>query len=133
MCDVFISNVKVDASMVKSTFLDLALGEISRVQIIGGHAHVYFAFWFDTDYANRVKSHLLNNGKVRVFYDFPWFWTCSKNYFPAKGFVSKYNTYNQLRALKSIIDDERRQYTKEIDSQKQEIKRLNSIINKSNT
>ena len=128
MCDVFIANVSVDTDVVKSVFSDLVLGEISHVRIIGGNAHIYFTYWFETDYAKKIMHHLMKGNEIKVFYKFPSFWKCTKNRLPSRYFVSKYNTKNQLRALKSTMVAERRAATERIQALTTEVETLRNII-----
>lgn len=68
------------------TFKQLKFGIIDRIDMIqreNGNGEKYqrvfihFKFWFNTNYAENVKTKLVRGDDVKVVYDEPWFWKIS--------------------------------------------------------
>lgn len=68
------------------TFKQLKFGIIDRIDMIqrenrNGEKYqrvfIHFKFWFNTNYAENVKTKLVRGDDVKVVYDEPWFWKIS--------------------------------------------------------
>ena len=74
---------------VKDTFEQvLGKGCIERVDVVSkttddgeqfGRVFVHFRHWPKTEQAQEMRRQLLDGGFVKIVYDDPWYWKCSKS------------------------------------------------------
>ena len=126
----------ISRSKIRKIFEDFKLGDIDYVDIHLGRnfqrVYIYFKTWSSTPYAQGIKTRLLGGEEIKVIYDDPWFWKCRLNrlHRPDKHsnvFVSKYNTRNQLIALKATLDEERMRHKQQLKNKEEEIQQLKAV------
>ena len=140
---IFISRVfkSIKRSKIYDVFNALQLGEIEFVDLHLAkdfqHAYVYFKKWHTTDGATAIKERFLAGEEIKIIYDQPWFWKCKLNIntktarAPVSrkpGFVSRYNTSNQILALKNNMLKERAVFEKALAEKDSELAILRDII-----
>ena len=143
---IFISRVfkSIKREKVYSVFNALQLGDIEFIDLHLAkdfqHAYVYFKQWHTTDEAAAIKERFLAGEEIKIIYDEPWFWKCKLNLntktagVPAagagrrQGYVSRYNTSNQITALKSKMAEERACFAKILAQKENELAILRDII-----
>ena len=128
---------------IKNTFDEMQLGEIDYIDLHLGKDYqkvfVHFKAWHNTSFAQAIKQRILDGEELKIIYDDPWFWKCSLNrshiarryngVLRARGrYVSKYNTSNQLIALKKVLTEQRAEFARALEEKECEIKRLSTYI-----
>ena len=125
---------------VERVISEMRLGEIDYIDLHLGRDYqkvfIYFKTWFTTPFATTIKQRFLEGEELKIIYDDPWFWKCSLNRLRAgRGFhrvprtyVSKYNTSNQLIALKKMLAEQRAEFARALEKKDSEIKRLSTYI-----
>jgi len=120
-------------------FTALKLGPIDYVDMHVGRdfqrVYIYFKYWFTTPFAAAIKNRFLEGEEMKIIYNDPWFWKCRLNSMhrrssphSSKVYYSKYNTRNQIIALKRTLDKEREVHQKNLKSKDDEIVRLRALI-----
>jgi len=119
---------------------EMQLGEIDYIDLHLGRdyqkAFIFFKAWFTTPFATAIKQRFLDGEELKIIYDDPWFWKCSLNRSRAgrgshrtpRAYVSKYNTGNQLIALKKMLAEQRAEFARALEEKDREIKRLSTYI-----
>ena len=129
----------ISQSKIKQVFNNLKLGPINYIDIHWGpdfkRVCIYFKYWNSSSFAKEIRNKLLAGGEIKVIYDNPWFWKChiNQNDSPTETsnsnmYVSKYNTRNQLLALKDTLNEERAKFKKIVDEKNKKICYLEKII-----
>ena len=134
----------ISRKRIEDVLRDMQFGEIDFIDMHLGRdyqkAFVYFKTWYTTPFAISIKRRFLEGEELKIIYDDPWFWKCSLNrarairggycrsYRPQKSYVSKYNTSNQLIALKKTLTDQRTEFARILEEKDREIKRLSTYI-----
>jgi hypothetical protein len=76
---------------VKGIFEEIGLGEVERVDMVRKtakngkpcqRAFVHFTKWGTSADATKFRTYILQGKQVKVVYDEPWFWLCSKSNVP---------------------------------------------------
>lgn len=76
----------ITREQIKNTFKKLKLGFIERIDMVQREnekgekfqrVFIHFKFWFQTKYAENVKTKLMNGHDIKIVYDDPWFWKVS--------------------------------------------------------
>ena len=119
---------------------EMQLGEIDYIDLHLGRDYqktfVYFKTWYTTPFATSIKQRFLDGEELKIIYDDPWFWKCSLNRSRAwrgshripRAYVSKYNTSNQLIAMKKVLAEQRGKFARALEEKDREIKRLSTYI-----
>lgn len=134
----------ISRTRIENVLRDMQFGDIDFIDLHLGRdyqkAFVYFKTWYTTPFATSIKKRFLEGEELKIIYDEPWFWKCSLNrprairngysrsYRPQKNYVSKYNTGNQLIALKKMLTDQRTEFARALEEKDREIKRLSTYI-----
>ena len=128
---------------IKKVMDEMQLGKIDYIDIHFGKNYqkvfVYFKAWHDTSFAQSIKQRIKGGEELKIIYDDPWFWKCSLNRsrigqrynnisHTQRAYVSKYNTSNQLIAMKKLLDKQRVEFSRDLEEKDREIKRLNAYI-----
>jgi hypothetical protein len=128
----------ISRERIKNVFDAYNLGSIDNIDIHVGRdfqrVYIYFKQWYTTPFANLIKQRLLGGEELKIMYDDPWFWKCRQNTprvrsgKPVKSYRSKYNSRNQIIALKNTLEKERETFTERLLEKDNEIARLQGII-----
>ena len=125
---------------VAKVISEMQLGEIDYIDLHLGRdyqkAFVDFKMWYTTPFATAIKQRFLDDEELKIIYDDPWFWKCRLNRSRAgrgsqrmpRAYVSKYNTNNQLIALKKMLAEQRAEFARALEEKDSEIKRLSTYI-----
>jgi len=129
----------ITKEQINKVFNGLQLGDIESIDLHVGkdfqRAFIHFRNLYSTEHARCIIKRFKDGETLKVIYNDPWFWKCSisraKKYTARTGprYVSKYNSKNQIIALKKTLTEERRRFAAELEAKDEEIKELNSIIN----
>ena len=127
----------ISRAKIRQVFENLKLGDIDYIDIHLGSSFqrvfIYFKTWCSTLHGQGIKKRLLEGEEIKVIYDDPWFWKCrlNRSHNPHKSyntvFVSKYNTRNQLIALKTLLNEERTRHKQQMKEKEEEILRLKTM------
>jgi hypothetical protein len=83
---------------IKDTFKELKLGIIERIDMIQRanekgekfqRVFIHFKYWFQTNYAENVKTKLIKGHNIKIVYDEPWFWKVSMSQVAKPNFQEK--------------------------------------------
>ena len=78
---------KIDYSVSKKQLFDIFnqhnFGTISKIDLITisqtKRAFIHYIKWNNNEKNNKIKSYLDNGFDIKIIYQFPWFWKCSKS------------------------------------------------------
>ena len=129
---------------IEKVINEMQFGEIDYIDLHLGRdyqkAFIYFKTWFTTSFAISIKKRFLDGEELKIIYDDPWFWKCSLNRSRGerggysglrrtpRAYVSKYNTSNQLIAMKKVLAEQRGKFARALEEKDREIKRLSTYI-----
>lgn len=133
---IYIPNIykNISRSTVRKIFTSLKLGEIKEIEMQLGkdfqRVSIYFHYWFNNEYAQGIKKRFLDGECIKVIYDDPWFWKCRLHNRSTSSpkFVSKYNTRNQLIALKTALEQERINFSNILNRKEEELNQLRELV-----
>jgi hypothetical protein len=130
--------VGISRKKIEQVFNGLKLGSIDYIDIHLGKeyqkVYVFFKAWRNTAFADSIKKRFVDGEQLKIIYDDPWFWKCSLNRLRGGGernqrqYVSKYNTRNQLLAMKKLLAEQRDEFARLLEEKDREIKRLSTYI-----
>ena len=123
---------------IHHVFNELKIGDIESIDLHVSkdfqRAFIHFRSWYTTPHAQSIMKRFQDGEILKIIYDDPWFWKCSisqaKKYTPqtSNRYVSKYNSKNQIIALKKTLTEERRRFAAELNAKTEEIKELYALI-----
>ena len=122
---------------VHNVFAALQLGDIETIDLHLGkdfqRAYIYFKQWYPTPEAEAIKARFLEGEEIKIIYDDPWFWKCKLNLNKKTAsrkypYVSKYNSSNQIIALKRKMSEERANFKSILDGKDRELDLLREVI-----
>ena len=78
---------KIDYSVSKKQLFDIFnkhnFGTISKIDLItisqSKRAFIHYIKWNNNEKNNKIKSYLDNGLDIKIIYQFPWCWKCSKS------------------------------------------------------
>ena len=133
----------ISRQRIEKVMGEMQLGEIDYIDLHLSKdyqkAFVHFKTWNNTSFATSIKQRFLDGEELKIIYDEPWFWKCSLNRSRARrgynggsraprAYVSKYNTSNQLIAMKKLLAEQRAEFARSLEEKEREIKRLSTYI-----
>ena len=134
----------VTRHQIRKVIGEMQLGELDFIDLHLSREYqkvfVYFKTWYTTPFATSIRKRFLDGEELKIIYNDPWFWKCSLNRLrTARGgygrsgrtqrtYVSKYNTSNQLIALRKVLAEQRAEFARALTEKDQEIKRLSTYI-----
>jgi len=122
---------------IHDIFTALQLGEIETIDLHLGkdfqRAYIYFKKWYTTAAAVAIKQRFLEGEEIKIIYNDPWFWKCKLNLNKKtagrkQAYVSKYNSSNQILALKQKMSDERDVFKLILEEKDRELEILREVI-----
>ena len=129
----------ISREKIRSVFEALRLGVISHIDLHLGRefqrVFIYITEWHSNPFATLVKERILAGEELKIIYDDPWFWKCRLNRSSVanppnlpRAYVSRYNTGNQLLAMKATLKSVRADHERVIADKDKEIKRLQAML-----
>ena len=100
---------------VKGIFEELELGEVERVDLVRKtakdgkpckRAFIHFTKWGTSADATKFRTDILQGKQVKVVYDEPWFWLCSKSNVPRPERRQRKHTPRVPPHIESTMSDE---------------------------
>ena len=124
---------------IRDVFTALQLGDIETIDLHLGkdfqRAYIYFKQWYPTPEAEAIKARFLEGEEIKIIYDDPWFWKCKLNLNKKtasrcrkEAYVSKYNSSNQILALKRKMSEERAVFKSSLEDKDRELDLLREVI-----
>ena len=121
---------------IHAVFAALNLGEIDTIDLRLGrdfqNAIIYFKCWYTTEDAVAIKGRFLEGEEIKIIYDEPWFWKCrlniKKNIATKESYHHRYNSSNQILALKRKMSEERKVFKQLLAEKDMELDTLRDII-----